>query len=89
MNIIGYVTLYIRVDYEDYPEYIEHSFDFTKPLTKQVLEEILGITKTSLKRMGRNPIGLNYVTREEYMAKKIGKVYCYKWGDLKDDEERF
>ena len=45
-----------------------------------MLEKILGITKTNLKKTGRKPISLCYVTKEEYLANRSGNSFSYKWG---------
>ena len=81
MTIIGYVTLYIKAEYEQhYPDYIEYSVDFAKPLTKKALKDMLQITKEALIKMNKKPVNLDYVDREEYMSKKRGPVIVCTWG---------
>ena len=67
MKILGYLTLYIRVESEELePSYFKMHCDFRKPITRRMLQRILKGAKKTAISMGLTPTKVCFVTEEEH-----------------------
>lgn len=81
-HYIGYLSLYIKIeDIKKECHYLKWESDFSKPVTEEVLKNLLDITKKSAKNMGIVPSTVSFVTKEEYDKFATGPTYTYEWDD--------
>lgn len=81
MKILGYLTLYIRVETEEREaSYCVLKCDFHRPITRKSLRNILKIAAKSVGDTGITVKKVSFVTKEEYENSDAEQIIKYTWG---------
>lgn len=81
MKILGYITLYIRVETEEREaSYCVLKCDFRRPITRRVLRNILKMAAKSVRDTGITVKKVSFATKEEYENSDTEQTIKYTWG---------
>lgn len=87
MKILGYMTVYIRVETKELEQsYFKMSSDFRKPITRRILRGLLKGTRKTAVSMGLTPTKVCFATEEEYKTSEAETVWEDEWHESEAEE---